>query len=85
MTKNSEDYKSTKEKYEPTQTITIFDLDGCIANSDDFVITRLQAWEKKRDLAIAKGESYKEPKPSKQIESDFAEDYFYEEQENIPP
>ena len=67
-------YKKDIKEYESKSKIIVFDLDGCIANSDDFVLTNEQVWSKDKGL-FAK---YNKQKPTKSNKDLFCEDYLYE-------
>ena len=65
--------------------LVIFDFDGCIANSDDFVLTNKQAWEKDPDVFLRAGVGQRGGQPSKATENDFSLAYLYDHHEEIEP
>lgn len=67
-------YNSIARENEHKSKLIVFDLDGCIANSDDFVLTNEQVWSKDKDLFI----KYNKQKPTKSDKDLFCEDYLYE-------
>lgn len=81
--------KSPKNEAKDNYTkpdIVIFDLDGCIMNSDDFVLTRQQAWDKTKLGDETKSRvSYPVTKP-KAFEKDlFSLEYLYNHQHEVEP
>ena len=79
--------KSPKNELKATQikpSLVVFDLDGCIMNSDDFVITKKQAWELSKDDESTSG-YFAIEKPSKSEENDFSLAYLYKHHSEIQP
>lgn len=68
--------------YKPS--IYVFDLDGCIANSDDFVLTNKQAYEKDPDIQNRLGVGYR-GKLTKAVENLFSEAYMADHMLEIQP
>lgn len=79
--------QSPKNQIEDEQKsdIIVFDLDGCIANSDDFVLTNLQAWEKEKELAIQQNVKFTLKKPTEKEADLFSNEYLLKHQMEIPP
>lgn len=75
MSKYIKTYK--KDAIIPKQKIIIFDLDGCIADSDNFVITNEEAWKLDKSL-------FKE-KPTKDTKKLFCLEYFRKHHSEIQP
>ena len=79
--------KSPKNELKATQikpSLVVFDLDGCIMNSDDFVITKKQAWELSKDDTSTSG-YFAIEKPRKSEENDFSLAYLYKHHSEIQP
>lgn len=77
--------KSPKnELKEHKPELIIFDFDGCIANSDDFVMTNKEVWEKDSDVLLRPGVGQR-GKPTKATENDFCLAYLYDNHEKIEP
>ena len=74
-----------EDKTDNKTDLIIFDLDGCIANSDDFILTNLQAWEKEKSEAFYAGLPFKKEKPTGSKASDFCNEYFIKHQMEVPP
>lgn len=62
----------------------IFDLDGCIANSDDFILTNEQAYAKDPGLTKRPGIGYR-GELTNDIKHVFSEAYLIDHQLEIPP
>jgi phosphoglycolate phosphatase-like HAD superfamily hydrolase len=80
-------FKSYKKEIQEQikQNIVIFDLDGCLADSDDFILTNLQAWQKEKENYAKEGKAYRVKKPEKKVQNDFSTAYLYEHLEEIKP
>ena len=66
-----------KDQVEPKKNLIIFDLDGCVADSDDYVVTNKEAYELEPELF--------DKKPSKEDENKFSLEYFKAHQKDIKP
>lgn len=78
MKKYEKSYRleAKRDLLEALPSLYIFDLDGCLANSDNFVLTNKQAYK------IDKDENYK---PTKDNENDFSLWYMKKHMMDIPP
>lgn len=76
--------KKDKTDYKIKQKLYIFDLDGCIANSDDFILTNEQAYKKDPDIRIRKGLGFRD-KLTAANKTDFSEAYLIDHQSEIEP
>lgn len=57
--------------------IIVFDLDGCIMNSDDYVLTNEQAWKLDKSLFTKK--------PNKEDKDNFCIEYLRKHQKDVEP
>lgn len=69
----------TKEK------LIIFDIDGCMANSDEFILTKKEAYDKEIKNCKSIEEAKKFIKPKKSEENEFDLDYFKRHHSEIEP
>lgn len=76
--------KKDKIEYKTKQKLYIFDLDGCIANSDNFVLTNQQAYEKDPDIRTRKGLGFRD-KLTKDTKNQFSDAYMIDHQSEIEP
>lgn len=66
-----------EDQQEPKKNLIVFDLDGCIADSDNYVITNKEAYNLEPELF--------DKKPSKEDENKFSLAYFKAHQKDIKP
>lgn len=66
-----------KDQAEPKKNLIVFDLDGCMADSDDYVVTNKEAYKLEPELF--------DKKPSKDVENNFSLEYFKAHQKDIKP
>ena len=66
-----------KDQTELKKNLIVFDLDGCIADSDDYVVTNKEAYKLEPELF--------DKKPSKDEENNFSLAYFKAHQKDIKP
>lgn len=73
-----------EESYKKPNLI-VFDFDGCIANSDDFVLTNSQAYQKELEIALKNNTKCTMQKPNASNKNDFCQDYLRKHHSEIQP